>query len=134
MGIGTRTRPIPPNTDTPTPQPNLLTRGSVAKGRTVLMRQRVTIIAVMPEAAYRPKASTTYAFRGRYTSINAVPTRPTANRRTGKGSLSADDADGQPELGRADTLVLVTQFDVDLVEQDVEKQQTYGRAKAYNTG
>lgn len=79
------------NTMKPQPYPSISTSGTVVRGKKVPIKHRVTITAVMAEAEYTPKASTTYAMIGIVARRIAEPIKVVAKSRTASGSLSSVD-------------------------------------------
>ena len=75
----------------PQPYPSISTSGTVVRGRKAPIKHRVTMTAVMAEAEYTPKASTTYAMTGIVARRMAAPIRVVAKSRIANGSLSSVD-------------------------------------------
>jgi hypothetical protein len=88
-GIIARHRLNAPRQVNPHPYPRRSTSGAVPSGKKVPNKHRVTIMPVIADAENRPKASTTYAWRGTIVRSKVNPRNATDARRSHTGSLSS---------------------------------------------
>ena len=87
-GMGASTKQAPANTVNPHPYPIASVSGSVTNGKKVPIKHRVISTAVIADAEYKLKASTTYAMTGTIPSSTQKPIRTTARSRMGAGRWS----------------------------------------------